>query len=254
MKKDKITNRLEKADQSEKRLNYYDCLENLFVDSPRSVIEKLIDFPNYVPNNSIARFLARYELFKLCLDVQGTIVECGVLGGAGITTFAHLSTILEPYNQTRTIIGFDTFEGFPHISELDKKGTSEHLRVGAYAEDTYEELLTCADIHNGFRLLSRDRQTELVKGDICQTIPKYLDDNPALVVSLLYLDCDLYSPTKTALTCLKARIPRGGIIVFDELGAREFPGETIALAELIGINNMKIRRLPFTKISYAIID
>jgi hypothetical protein len=250
----RVTGRLEKADQSEKRLTYYEQLEELFLTSPRTVLEKLIDFPNFVPNNSVARFLARYELFKLCLDVQGTVIECGVLGGAGITTFAHLSTVLEPYNQTRTIIGFDTFEGFPHISDHDRQGSSEHMHVGAYAEDTHEELLKCTNIHNGFRLLSREPQVELIKGDICSTVPQYLADNPALVVSMLYLDCDLYAPTKTALECFVPHMPRGAVIVFDELGFREFPGETIALTETLGINRLKIRRLPFTKISYAVID
>ena len=48
-------------------------------------------------------------MFKEILNVHG-IVECGVLYGNGTMTFAHLSSILEPVNFTRKIIGFDTFE------------------------------------------------------------------------------------------------------------------------------------------------
>lgn len=254
MQKEKVENWLEKADQTPRRLSYYEQLGRYFEESPRTVLERLIDFPKYVPNNVIARFIARYEIFKRCLDIHGCVVECGVLGGAGVMTFAQVSSILEPYNQTRKIIGFDTFEGFPHISDKDATGTSQNLRVGAYADDSYEDVLECARIHNQFRLLNRCEQVELVRGDICRTVPEYLENNPHLVVSLLYLDCDLYEPTKTALQYFAPRMPKGSVIAFDELCFEEFPGETVALAETLGISSLRIQRLPFMKLSYAVLE
>lgn len=254
MKKEKVLNWLDKADQTPKRLSYYQELEEYFNDCSRPIVERLIDFPKYVPNNAIARFIARYEVFKLCLEVHGTVIECGVLSGAGIMTFAQISSILEPYNQTRKIIGFDTFEGFPHISDKDAAGTSENMYVGAYADESYEDILRCAKIHEGFRLLNRGEQVELVRGDICETAAQYLQENPHLVVSLLYLDCDLYEPTKVALEYFVPRMPKGAIIVFDELSFKEFPGETIALTETMGISSLRIKRLPFMKLSFAEIE
>ena len=245
---------LEQADKTSKRLSYYQQLQAYFNESDRTVLDKLIDFPKYVPNNAIARFLARYEIFKLSLDVHGYVVECGVLSGAGVMTFAQVSSILEPFNQTRRIVGFDTFSGFPHVSAKDSKGKSKNLQVGAYAEDSYEDILKCAGIHNDFRLLKRSEQVELVKGDICKTVPAYLENNPHLVVSLLYLDCDLYEPTKTALQCLVPRMPKGAVIAFDELCFEEFPGETMALVETLGISSLRIQRLPFMKLSYAVLE
>lgn len=250
----KVPGWLEEKDRTQKRLTYYERLEDYFKTSAYGLIEKLIDFPKYVPNNMLARFIARYETFKLCLDVPGSVVECGVLSGAGVMTFAHLSTILEPYNQGRFIVGFDTFAGFPHIAEQDKKGSSAHLQVGAYAEDSQEDINRAADILNDFRLLRRDTQVALVKGDICETVPQYIRDNPQLVVSMLYLDCDLYEPTRVALEQFVPRMPAGAVIVFDQLNFKEFPGETVALAETLKINKLKIKRLPFTKISYAVLE
>jgi hypothetical protein len=245
---------LEKSDQTPKRLSYYEQLEQYFNESNKSVIERLIDFPKYVPNNAVARFIARYEVFKLCLDVHGCVVECGVLGGAGVMTFAQISSILEPYNQTRKVIGFDTFKGFPHVSDKDSASSSENLKVGAYADESYEDIQRCADIHNNFRLLSRGRQVELVRGDICHTVPEYIEKNPHIVVSMLYLDCDLYQPTKTAIEHFAPRMPKGGVIVFDELCFAEFPGETVALVETLGISSLRIKRLPFMKMSYAVLE
>ena len=92
--------------QSREKLEYY------FNSGPGSSTEKLENFAKYVPRQNLARFMARYEIFKLIKDVQGSIIECGVLFGGGLMSFAKLSTILEPYNFQRRIIGFDSFTGF----------------------------------------------------------------------------------------------------------------------------------------------
>ena len=52
--------------------------------------------------------------------IKGSIVECGVHIGGGVMAWAKLSSTLEPYNYHRKIIGFDTFEGFPSVSQIDK--------------------------------------------------------------------------------------------------------------------------------------
>jgi hypothetical protein len=79
--------------------------------------------------------------------------------------------------------------------------------------------------------------------------------HPHLVVSLLFLDFDLYEPTKVAIETFLPRIPRGGIIAFDELDNPIWPGETLALLETIGIGKLKLQRLEWDPyISYAILD
>src|SRR5690606_8723857 len=95
------------------------ALEEYFTTSPGSATEKLENFAKYVPRQNLARFLARYEIFKLIQGIQGSIVECGVLFGGGLLSFAKLSTILEPYNFQRRIVGFDTFTGFPEVDKKD---------------------------------------------------------------------------------------------------------------------------------------
>jgi len=56
---------------------------------------------------------------------------------------------------------------------------------------------------------------------------------------------DLYEPTKTAIEYFLPRMPKGAIIAFDELDNPIWPGETMALLEKIGLNNLKIERLEF---------
>ena len=170
-------------------------------------------------------------------------------------TFAQLSAILEPLNFQRKIIGFDTFSGFTDLSQEDETGRSEFSRKGGFLVDSYEDILECISLYDANRFLSHISKVYLVKGDIKQTVPKYLEDNPHTVVSLLYLDVDVFEPTKVALEYLVRRIPKGGIIAFDELNCDRWPGETIAVLETIGVHNLRIERFPFaTFISFAVLE
>lgn len=168
----------------------------------------------------------------------------------------HFSAILEPYNHTRRIIGFDTFTGFPDIHEKDRQGgRSEHLHPGAFGEhgDLMEEITRLIALHDANRPLGHIPKVELVRGDACETIPAYVQEHPHLLVSLLYLDFDLYAPTKAALEHLYPRIPKGGIVAFDELNCAEFPGETVALLETVGLEKAELRRFPYDPyISYFV--
>src|SRR6202012_6154733 len=89
----------------------------------------LQNFTKYLRRQDLSRFLAKHELFKLQLDLPGSIVECGSFQGGGTMAFAQLSAIYEPYNHTRKVIAFDTFAGFPSISEKDKN-TKRNYDVG----------------------------------------------------------------------------------------------------------------------------
>ncbi len=170
-------------------------------------------------------------------------------------TFAKLSTIFEPVNTQRKIIGFDTFSGFAKLSAEDKKGTSEFLCEGGLAVDSYNDLLRCVELYDNNRFLPHIPKVELVKGDAVETIPLYVSENQQLVVSMLYLDMDVYAPTKTAIEYFLPRIPKGGIIVFDELNSKNWPGETKAVIDTIGIAKLKIKRFSFDSyLSYAIIE
>jgi hypothetical protein len=69
--------------------------------------------------------------------------------------------------------------------------------------------------------------------------------HPHLVVSLLYLDFDLYEPTKVALEHFVPRMPKGAVIAFDELDNPLWPGETLAMFEKFSGQPLALRRLPF---------
>lgn len=239
----------------EKTEEYPEQLNNYFVSGLGTNIEKLSNFPKYVPRQDLTRFLAKYELFKKILNVEGAIIEGGVRFGGGLMTFAQLSAIFEPVNYTRKIIGFDTFSGFPNITKEDKGSTSKFARKGGLAVDSFKDLEKSISLYDSNRFLGKIPKVELVKGDVTFTIPKYLKDNPHTVISLLYLDFDIYKPTRIALENFVPRMPKGSIIAFDELNSKDWVGETRAVLDTIGIRNLRIERFNFnTYMSYAILE
>lgn len=227
--------------------------EKIFAECPDSIEVKLENFPKYVRRQQLNRFLTMYEIFKKILPVKGSIVECGVYKGFGLMSWAKLSAILEPENLTRRIYGFDTFSGFPSVTEQDKNRIRS-IRPGDLEGDSYEELISLIKEYDRDRFLGHLPKVELIKGDIAKTMPKFVKAHPHLVVSLLFIDCDLYEPTKAVLQHLLPRMPRGAVLAFDELDNPLWPGETLALLETSGINKFKFRRCPWDPyITYAAI-
>lgn len=246
----------EPKNQSKDDLDQFGAVAELFNSGNDSFVDKIDAFPKFVSRQAIAKFLTKYEIFKQILHVNGSIVEGGVLHGGGTLAWAKLSSILEPTNHTRKIIGFDTFEGFPSVHEKDAKGNDGTLtHVGALQGSSFDNVNEAVRVYDLNRPLSHISKIELIKGDIAKTCSDYLQDNPHLVVSLLYLDVDLYELTKILLENFLPRMPKGAIIVFDELNAKMFPGETAAVDDVIGLRNLQIQRFPFDSyVSYAVIE
>ena len=217
--------------------------------------DKMQNFPKYVKRQNLTRFLALYEIFKLALPVKGSVVECGVNQGFGVMTWAKLSAILEPVNLTRRIYGFDTFSGFPSVVVQDKSEFSGHVKKGDLAADTYDEIMALSQIHDSTRFLGHIPKIKLVKGDAVETIPAFLSDHSHLVVSLLFMDFDLFEPTKVALQNFLPRMPRGAVIAFDELDNPLWPGETQAMLAFMEEYKFRIQRSPFDPyIGFAVIE
>ncbi|MEO8563647.1 MAG: TylF/MycF/NovP-related O-methyltransferase [bacterium] len=215
---------------------------------------KLENFPKYVRRQHLKRFLAMYEIFKLALPVKGSIVECGVFKGFGVMTWAKLSAMLEPENLTRRIYAFDTFAGFPSVHAKDKTAVADVTEGGLFA-DSHDELQALITEYDRDRFLGHVDKVHLIKGDVVESIPPFLEAHPHLVVSLLFLDMDLYEPTKAALRHFVPRMPKGALLVFDELDNPMWPGETMAALEEIGLGRLGLRRLEWDPyISYAVLE
>lgn len=220
-------------------------LTSAFCSSEATMEEKLESFTKYVRRQTLSRFLAQSDLVRRIVGIEGCIVECGVHRGASLFGWYHLVSIFEPINWRRKIYGFDTFAGLASVTEKDHGSERADISNGCYACDAQSEIESLAIIHDNNRPLGHLSRIELIRGDATRTIPTFLETHPHVVIALLFLDCDLYAPTKTSIEYFAPRLPRGGIIVFDELNHPLWPGETLALLDTVGINNLKLERLPY---------
>ena len=229
-------------------------VEDIFVHCPDSVETKLENFTKYVRRQHLKRFLAMYEVFKLAMPVKGSVVECGVFRGFGLMAWAKLSAMLEPENLTRRIYGFDTFQGFPSVAAEDRSSFADS-RPGDLCADSYEELLALIREYDRDRFLGHIPKVELVRGDMSKTIPEFVASHPHLVVSLLFLDADVYEPTKLALEHFLPRMPKGAILAFDDLDNPIWPGETLGAIEAVGLNKLRLQRMEWDPyISFATLE
>ena len=243
--------------QTEKNLCSLNDYEALFENAEGSNLSKLDNFAKHVRRQPISKFLARSDIFRKVLNIHGSILDLGVNAGQSLFTWAQLSSIFEPLNYTRQIIGFDSFEGIPSVDSIDCAGPapSSHVSVGGFAYKDLTGLEEAIKAYDGNRFLSHIQKIELVKGDIIETLPNYIENNPHLVVSLLHIDVDVYAPTKVALESVLPLMPKGAVIVFDEINQIPYPGETQAVKDVVGINKLKIQRFEWeTGLSYAIIE
>ena len=60
---------------------------------------------------------------------------------------------------------------------------------------------------------------------------------------------------KECLEQIRKRLVKGSVIAFDELNCPDFPGETMAIIEVLGLTSLKLQRCPNNPYgAYAVID
>jgi hypothetical protein len=246
---------LDRRHQTEQDREFAQGMETYFARSLGSPMDKLRNFPKYVPRQALSLLLAKHALFQRVLGIHGHLIECGVFLGAGLMTWSQFSAIYEPVNHVRRVVGFDTFTGFVGVHEKDRGEPLDYARQGGLATGAAEDLREAIRLYDLNRPVGHIPRVELVVGDACQKIPEYLRANPHVVVALLYLDFDLYEPTRVALETFLPRMPKGAVLAFDELNQAAWPGETLAVLETVGLRKLRIERFPIVpQLSFAVLD
>ena len=211
--------------------HYWQEVERVKQGAGYSTEDMLRQFPAYVMRRDIPRFLAHYELFKLVVDLPGVIVDLGVYRGASFFTFSNLMESFCPFDRSRKVFGFDHFAGLTQFTDKDGRKDDGVAKVEGGYKATREEIETLVEIHNSDNMIPGTKRCILVDGDIKDTLPRFLEQNPGLKIALLHFDMDLYEPTKIAMEALYPHVLKGGVVCFDEYGLVPWGGETTAVDE-----------------------
>lgn len=187
----------------------------------RKALQDTVDFINKTNLQEARTFKNRFSLLKFGLHntkIDGLYLEFGVWKGESINYIASLTD--------KVIYGFDSFEGFP-------ERWRENFDKGYFAVE---------------KLPSVRKNVILKKGWFADTLPKFLMEESAQC-SFVFMDCNLYSSTKTVLDLLKSRIVKDTIIVFDEFF--NYPGwqngEFKAFMEYTEENHINYEYLAYDK-------
>ena len=187
-------------------------------------------------NSRIGKMVAHYELFKMSSKIPGCIIECGVFKGASLIRFA---TFLKLLKSNKKIIAFDTFG-----KHTTTKISSDHKRRKILLSHG-KEAISEKQLMNILKRKGLEKNIQLIKGDITETVPNYLKLNPKLKISLLNLDVDFYEPSMSILKNFYPKLSKGGILMLDDYGV--WDGETMAVDEYFIDKKIKIRKHMFSK-------
>lgn len=194
----------------------------------------------------IRKLAVRYDIFKMSMNVPGSIIECGVFKGAGWMYWLKLLKVFS-FGERKSVIGFDTFSSFAsdHLLDYEKESANEFVNEADFEGINHELLLENA------RSFGLDNGV-LISGEVSETIPTFAKENQGMRISLLNLDFDTYEGTKVALENLYDLVSSGGIIVLDEYG-KEGWGESDAVDEFISGKNLKIEAIKYSSQPTALI-
>lgn len=196
----------------------------------------------YLTLPSLQRVLNLAWIYEMQKASSGSILEFGVHFGSSFTQLINLRSIHEPYNYSRHIYGFDTFDGFIDVSNKDSASAKGDFKVIDGYENHLEELCS---LHEMLAPKSHLKKFTLLKGNASDTLRDLLNQRPELVVSLVIFDMDIYKPTKDVLELIKPRLHKGSILVFDEFNCPHFPGETSAIMETLDFKDFEFIQSPY---------
>ena len=141
--------------------------------------------------------------------VEGDFAEVGVYKGGSA------KMIYQSVHGQRAIHLFDTFEGVPQsqVSERDY-----HTKNFVYEDEGAKGLMS-----GGVFAASEEEVAELFRGKENVTLYKGIFPDTSVAVedktfAFVYLDADLYEPTKAGLNFFYEKLSQGGIIVVDDYG------------------------------------
>jgi hypothetical protein len=190
------------------------------------------------PRKLLSRVATGFYRFDHVLDVleEGTgtyagpltILEFGTAQGYATAKLLYSTRYLRLEDRV-TVHGFDSFEGLPTTSEPEDRGFSGDDWIPGSYRASYETLRQHCEregyrncrLHVGY---FEDTLTDAVLAELREAQP-----------ILVWIDCDLYSSSRTVMERLISILPTGCVIYFDDVefnyGSR-FTGQARLIHEI----------------------
>ena len=181
-----------------------------------------------------AKTIFHYEIFKKIKKIRGDIFELGVFKGNSLMRFANFNQIT---GAKKKFVCFDDFGKFSFTG----KNKQDKQFIKKWRKNTGSGI----DVIDLKKKLKKKKlkNFNLIKGNVLETLPKFLLKKKKFKISLLHLDMDVYEPTALSLRLLYDKVAKGGIILIDDYS--QVKGATMATDEFIKEKKIKIKRYKF---------
>jgi hypothetical protein len=200
--------------------------------------EKML-FPQAANAGNSGKVVAHYELYKKVRHLNGSVIKCGISAEEGFTRFAIFRSLMNSQREQKMI----AFEKYPQEkyrdAELeDNESVQYQVSSSSRLIDRMQQVL----IQKGI-----SENVDFVPGDVHDSIPNYLIENPELKIAFLNIDLDNYESTLTTLEYLYPRLVEGGVLVLDNYFKNEEEHkaiETYFSHAKVVINNFSVSKGP----------
>ena len=169
----------------------------------------------------LGKLLHRYKYFSQVMHLPGDIVEIGVFKGSGMASFCKFIDIFCS-NSNKKVIGFDIFNDDNKNKILLKDGVIDKQSMDVVYSRVDASDLSIESVNKRLDAMKINKKYMLVQGDVQDSLPVFLQENPGFRVSMIYIDVDLGRATYNSLKYLWSRLLPGGIIIFDEYEYHKF--------------------------------
>lgn len=158
----------------------------------------------FADRRRFGKLCAHYELYRRIVNIPGDILEFGVYKASSLIRMVVFRDLLET-SFSRKIVGFDAFGHFP----TEGLSLSTDQNYVPYFESAGGPGLEVQEVEAILRDKGCSENVSLIKGNVIETLPKFLADQPQTRIALLHLDMDVYEPTRVAIEQLWDRVVPG---------------------------------------------
>jgi len=148
--------------------------------------------------------------------IPGDFVECGVWRGG--SSMAAAWSLLRNDGSHRTLHLYDTFEGMPPPTDLDRRFdgiAASQILAGSDPTSMYWARSSLEDVRRNVALTGYPHdKINYIPGKVEETIPHKAPKQ----IAVLRLDTDWYESTKHELEHLYPRLSEGGVLIIDDYG------------------------------------
>lgn len=222
-------------------------LLELYKTSPIPDDQLLNSLELYNRSSLTARLLHYNELYNLLLSSNGLILVYGYGYGNAIISFLSLRAILEPYNYSRKILGFESFKNSPELVyyyENEEFFTSDKYGYFSQTKKYVDFLKQVIKFHEDENIFSNIPKVDVYFDDPVRESKEILKSCKDLKVALVYFDRIFVENLSELFDAIKPYIDKDTIICPSTLNSYLPTGELDACREVFG-RNLEITKSKF---------